>query len=131
MRLRELVVVVGLALCVVQAAFAGGPTIGDILSNPDAYNHKQVSLVGTVQGLAIREPYSPKVGQTCVGEYTFSLDDGTGSLIVGRFATCGHQTEWKAPFQDGDRVRVNGQFAPDLTGKTRIQVWTMSVTKVP
>jgi len=131
MRMREVVITTGWSLGMALAAFAAGTTIGDILSNPDAYNYKQVSLVGTVRSMAIREPYSPKVGQTCVGEYTFALDDGTGSLIVGRFATCGRQTEWKPPFQDGDRVRVQGQFAPDLTGKTRIQVRTMSVVKVP
>lgn len=131
MRMRELVFVAGAVLCATQAAFAAGPTIGDILSNPNAYNYKQVSLVGTVQSMAIRDPYSPKMGQTCVGEYTFSLDDGSGSLIVGRHATCGSRSEWKAPFQDGDRVRVQGQFAPDLTGKTRIQVWAGSVVKVP
>lgn len=131
MRMREVVVVVGLVLGAALGAFAAGTTIGDILSNPDAYNYKQVSLVGTVRDMAVREPYSPKVGQTCVGEYTFSLDNGSGSLIVGRFDTCGRQTEWKAPFQNGDRVRVQGQFVPDLTGKTRIQVRTMSVVKVP
>ena len=131
MRMRELVFVTGSVLCTALAAFAGDTTIGDLLSNPNAYTNKQVSLVGTVQSMAIREPYSPKVGQTCVGEYTFLLDDGSGSLIVGRHATCGRQSEWKPPFQDGDRVRVRGFFAPDLTGRTRIQMLTSSVSKVP
>ncbi|HZC81320.1 MAG TPA: hypothetical protein VE222_06310, partial [Nitrospiraceae bacterium] len=70
--------------------------IGTILKNPESYYLHVVALAGTVRHVKVILPPPSSLPQSCgkgggifYSPYTFTLEDETGSIVVGRMRICG------------------------------------------
>lgn len=103
------------------ASLASDPVpITEILTDPEAYHLKLVTLQGTVRQVKALEPYYQSSGAGCYGAYTFVLEDGTGSIAVAVLGICGKPMIRNPEVADGQMVTVQSHiYAPGRFGYFR------------
>jgi hypothetical protein len=98
-------------------------SISDIVTDPDVYHLKQVTIQGVVGRVKELEPYFLPSGSACYGAYTFLLEDDTASgafLDVAVLGVCGPPRIRFPEVADGDRVRVQAEIQmPNRFGQFR------------
>ena len=67
----------------------GPVAVKDILSDPDAFHLRMVSLQGAVRHIRLLEPYYLPSGSACYGSYLFYLEDESGILEMAVMGICG------------------------------------------
>jgi hypothetical protein len=90
-------------------------SIGKVLAQPNSYHLQIIRMQGVVRQVEILLPHDPyQPGDPCYGSYTFTLEDGTGSIDVGVLGDrvyCGIPGRAAAPeVAEGDRVIVHGRI---------------------
>ncbi len=94
--------------------------ITEILTEPEAYHVKLVTLEGTVRQVKALEPYYQSSGAGCYGAYTFVLEDGTGTIAVAVLGICGKPIIRNPEVSEGDKVVVQAHiYAPGQFGYFR------------
>lgn len=94
--------------------------IGEIITDPQPYHLKLVTLQGTVRQVQPREPYSQPEGPACYGAYTFVLEDDTGAMDVVVLGICGVPTLRTPDVAEGDTIVLKAKIqAPALTVYSR------------
>src|SRR5207249_6291242 len=94
--------------------------ITEVLTDPDIYHLKLVTLQGTVRQVKALEPYFQISGSACYGAYTFTLEDGTGAIAVAVLGICGRPIIRNPEVVDGETVTVQAQiYAPGQLGYFR------------
>ena len=84
---------VGFLLSAAMAA-AGVAQLENILTRPEAYHLKSVQLQGVATNVHAFPPtFNAKFGAQCFGAYTFTLSDGTGSIVVEVPSICGRSQD--------------------------------------
>lgn len=90
------------------AGYAGTPeqvSVQTLLAQAPSYDLHIVTLQGVTRDLQVLPPFSlPKCGLVN-GRATFTLDDGTGSLLVEVLGSCSRQALDTLP-KDGNLVRM-------------------------
>ncbi len=102
-------------------SLAGEPVpITEILTDPEAYHLKLVTLQGIVRQVKALEPYYQNSGAGCYGAYTFVLEDGTGTIAVAVLGICGKPMIRNPEVADGEMVMVQAHiYAPGRFGYFR------------
>jgi hypothetical protein len=108
----------------VMLVFSDEPvTISDIVTDPDVYHLKQVTIQGVVGRVKELEPYYLPSGSACYGAYTFLLEDDSADgamLDVTVLGVCGAPRVRFPEVADGDRVRVQAEIhVPSRFGQSR------------
>ncbi len=103
-------VVLGMMLPAGLARADDPVSIGEVVSDPDAYHFRIVTLQGTVRQLSQLPPYSPTPDTTCYGAYTFTLEDETGSIEVSVLGICGKPLLRKPEVNDGEVILLAAQI---------------------
>ena len=85
-------------------------SIGEVVSDPDAYHFRIVTLQGTVRQLSQLPPYSPTPDTTCYGAYTFVLENETGSIEISVLGICGKPLLRKPEVNDGEVILLAAQI---------------------
>lgn len=68
--------------------------LGNIVMRPEAYHLKSIQLQGVATNVHALPPiFNAKFGALCFGAYTFTLSDGTGSIVVEVPSICGRSQE--------------------------------------
>lgn len=100
------------------ASLASEPVpITEILTDPEPYHLKLVTLQGTVRQVKALEPYYQSSGAGCYGAYTFMLQDGTGTIAVAVLGICGKPMIRNPEVADGETVTVRAHiYAPGRFG---------------
>ncbi|MGH7205542.1 MAG: hypothetical protein ACREI2_04960 [Nitrospiraceae bacterium] len=100
------------------ASLASEPLpITEILTDPEPYHLKLVTLQGTVRQVKALDPYYQSSGSACYGAYTFMLEDGTGTIAVAVFGICGKPMIRSPEVADGERVTIQAHiYAPGRFG---------------
>ena len=103
------------------ASLASEPVpITEILTDPEIYHLKLVTLQGTVRQVKALEPYFQISGSACYGAYTFTLEDGTGTIAVAVLGICGRPMIRSPEVVGGETVTVQAQiYAPGQLGYFR------------
>jgi len=98
-------------------------SISDIVTDPDVYHLKQVTIQGVVGRVKELEPYYLPSGSACYGAYTFLLEDDSANgavLDVAVLGICGAPRMRFPEVADGDRVRVQAEIqVPSRFGQFR------------
>jgi hypothetical protein len=106
-------------------ALANEPvSIGEVIADPDAYHFRIIPLQGTVRQVTPLPPYSPGQNTMCYGAYTFTLEDGTGSIEVSVVGICGKPVLRKPEVNNGESILLAAQIlSPNrLTSATKGEV---------
>jgi hypothetical protein len=108
----------------VTPAFSDDPvSISDIVTDPEVFHLKQVTIQGVVGRVKELEPYYLPSGSACYGAYTFLLEDDSanGSVIdVAVLGVCGAPRMRFPEVADGDRIRVQAEIqVPSRFGQSR------------
>jgi len=85
-------------------------SISEVIADPDAYHFRTIPLQGTVRQVTPLPPYSPAQGATCYGAYTFTLEDGTGSIEISVLGICGKPLLRKPEVNDGEAILLAVQI---------------------
>lgn len=81
--------------------------IGRIMTDPEPYHLRQITLRGTVRQVHQLEPYFQPSGVACHSAYVFTLEDETGTLDVMVLGLCGSGATNRSPdVSVGNRVTV-------------------------
>ena len=98
-------------------------SITDIVTDPEVFHLKQVTIQGVVGRVKELAPYYLPSGSACYGAYTFLLEDDSanGSVIdVAVLGVCGAPRMRFPEVADGDRVRVQAEIqVPSRFGQSR------------
>ena len=105
-------------------AFPDEPiSISDIITDPETFHLKQVTIQGVVMRVKELEPYYLPSGTSCYGAYTFLLEDDAANgavLDVAVVGICGAPRMRFPEVADGDRVRVQAEIqVPSRFGQSR------------
>ena len=105
-------------------AFCDEPiSISDIITDPETFHLKQVTIQGVVMRVKELEPYYLPSGTSCYGAYTFLLEDDAANgavLDVAVVGICGAPRMRFPEVADGDRVRVQAEIqVPSRFGQSR------------
>ena len=105
-------------------AFSDEPiSISDIITDPETFHLKQVTIQGVVMRVKELEPYYLPSGTSCYGAYTFLLEDDAANgavLDVAVVGICGAPRMRFPEVADGDRVRVQAEIqVPSRFGQSR------------
>ena len=108
----------------VMLAFSDEPvSISDIVTDPETFHLKQVTIQGVVGRVKELEPYYLPSGSACYGAYTFLLEDDSANgtvLDVAVLGVCGAPRVRFPEVADGDRVRVQAEIqVPSRFGQSR------------
>lgn len=111
-------------MTVATQTFSDEPvTISDIVTDPEAFHLKQVTIQGVVGRVKELEPYYLPSGSACYGAYTFLLEDDSANgavLDVAVLGICGAPRIRFPEVADGDRVRVQVEIqVPSRFGQFR------------
>ena len=111
-------------MTVATQTFSDEPvTISDIVTDPEAFHLKQVTIQGVVGRVKELEPYYLPSGSACYGTYTFLLEDDSANgavLDVAVLGICGAPRIRFPEVADGDRVRVQVEIqVPSRFGQFR------------
>jgi hypothetical protein len=109
-RLLCLVAAVGALACAGLARADEPVSIGEVVADPDAYHFRTIPLQGTVRKVTPLPPYSPGQDTTCYGAYTFTLEDGTGSIEVSVLGLCGKPVLRKPEVNEGEAILLAAQI---------------------
>jgi len=94
--------------------------IAEILTDPEIYHLKLVTLQGTVGQVKALDPYYQSSGSVCYGAYTFVIEDGTGTIAVVVLGICGRPMIRNPEVADGETLTVQAQiYAPGRLGYFR------------
>ncbi len=99
--------------------------IGTILRNPESYYLHVVTLEGTVRH--VKSPSIPFLGPVCSRggaifhpPFTFTLEDETGSIVVGRLRVCWSPGLKLPEVSEGEKVIIDAEiFGPDQDSEYR------------
>ena len=98
-------------------------SISDIVTDPEVFHLKQVTIQGVVGRVKELQPYYLPSGSACYGAYTFLLEDDSanGSILdVAVLGVCGAPRMRFPEVADGDRVRVQAEIqVPSRFGQSR------------
>ncbi len=120
---KHLIIPLLLFLVSVASAFADETiAIGAILANPNRYHLKTVNMRGTAMNIRAIDPAERPnyLGRPvfCPGAFSFTLDDGTGSIEVKFLGDCDAPTTTEKrplPVSDGDNVLIQARIqAPNI-----------------
>ena len=105
-------------------AFPDEPiSISEIITDPEIFHLKQVTIQGVVMRVKELEPYYLPSGTSCYGAYTFLLEDDAANgavLDVAVVGICGAPRMRFPEVADGDRVRVQAEIqVPSRFGQSR------------
>ena len=111
-------------MTVATQTFSDEPvTISDIVTDPEAFHLRQVTIQGVVGRVKELEPYYLPSGSACYGAYTFLLEDDSanGAVIdVAVLGICGAPRIRFPEVADGDRVRAQVEIqVPSRFGQFR------------
>lgn len=103
------------------ASLANEPVpITEILTDPEVYHLKLVTLQGTVRQVKALEPYYQSSGAGCYGAYTFVLEDESGTIAVAVLGLCGNPVMRNPEVAEGETVMIQAHiYAPGRFGYFR------------
>ena len=93
--------------CLLSAGVASAEVIqvGHIVMRPEGYHLKTVQLEGVVTDVRALPPlFNARFGARCFGAYTFTLSDGTGSIVVEVPSICGRSQDAIKVIADNQQV---------------------------
>lgn len=123
-KLRSVSLVCLISIFTGTPAFSDEPiSVNDIVTDPEVFHLKQVTLQGVVGRVKELEPYYLPSGSACYGAYTFLLEDDAANgavLNVVVLGICGAARVRFPEVADGDRIRVQAEIqVPSRFGQSR------------